>query len=288
MHIERGRLASMALAAFFSLSLQCAQSLADEQIEIFGARSVVKGKPGVVVKGFAQGLAPGTQLQPYVRFSGKGSYRNIGKPFSLGDDRAFRWEYQTNKAVDVSVAAVDATSWSNLLPVPKGGGDGSFCNFPFSCKFVRVFFTNNTGHEVNAFFHEPTDGRTDTEVVIPVGGKFTFDADHLKSLGSNDGTWLFIDLKFADAEARITVANVPLVHPLVEMTLLPSDQNCKWDSADDERWAMWQGDLQYWWHRLPDTDYEEWEFIIGHPQTPHVDGCSDNLPVGSAPLPSSP
>ncbi len=288
MHIKKMMLTSIALAAFFSLSLQSTQSLAGNQIEIFGGHSVVKGKPGVVVKGFAQGLAPGTQLQAYIRFSGKGDYRNIGKPFTLGNDHVLRWEYQTNKAVDVSFAAVDATSWSNLLPVPKGGGDGSFCNFPFSCKFVRVFFTNLTGHVVNAFFHEPTDGRTDTEVVIPVGGKFTFDADHLRDLGDNDGIWLFMNLKFADAEARITVANVALVHPLVDMTLLPSNQNCKWDSADDERWAMWQGDLQYWWHRLPDTNYEEWEFIIGRPQTPHGDGCSDNLPVGSAPLPPTP
>lgn len=282
------KLAVIASVALISLGLPCTQSSADEQIQITGGRAEVKGKSGVVIKGFAPGLDPGAQLQPYVRSSGKGAYRNIGKPITLGYDRAFKWEYRTNKPVDVSFAATDASAWSNLLPIPKGEGYGSFCNFPFSCKFVRVFFTNYTGYDVNAFFKEPDDDRTDTEVVIPNGGKFTFDADHLKSLGSNDGTWLFIQLQFADAEARIHVANVPLAHPLVEMKLLPSNQECKWDSADDERWAMWQGKLQYWWHRLPDTNYEEWEFIIGYPQTPHGDGCSDNLAVGSTPSPSTP
>lgn len=86
-------------------------------ILITGARTTVKGKPGIRVTGETTGLDEGAILRPWLRFPGQSTFSRGGARILVGVDGGFTWQRKTGKKVTVYVQAGDGTR-SNRVVIP--------------------------------------------------------------------------------------------------------------------------------------------------------------------------
>lgn len=86
-------------------------------ILITGARTTIKGKPGIRVSGETTGLDAGAVLRPWFRFPGQKAFTRGTARILVGANAAFTWQRQTGKKITVYIQAGDGTR-SNRVVIP--------------------------------------------------------------------------------------------------------------------------------------------------------------------------
>jgi len=91
---------------------------AAKSIEIYGTRTTVKGKPGVVVDGLTTGFEEGAAMVPFIKFPGQTSYSEGSARPKVDADSEFFWQRKTGKKIYVYVTSEDDAVNSNRTIIP--------------------------------------------------------------------------------------------------------------------------------------------------------------------------
>ncbi len=84
-------------------------------IMITGTRAEVRGRPGIIVSGVAQGLAPGSIVYPWFKLPGHNSYREGISRISIDESGELTWQRRTGKKIYISLRSADGQPLSNRL-----------------------------------------------------------------------------------------------------------------------------------------------------------------------------
>ncbi len=90
----------------------------EQSILISGTRGEVRGRPGVIVTGAAEGFDMGAILKPWFRFPGRTSYSEGTARILVSTDGEFTWSRRTGKLIYISIRSEDGSVRSNRVIVP--------------------------------------------------------------------------------------------------------------------------------------------------------------------------
>jgi hypothetical protein len=82
---------------------------------ITGTRGEVRGRPGIIVSGRAQGLAPDAVVHPWFKFPGQTIYRKGISLIRVDESGEFTWQRRTGKKIYISIRSADGEVRSNRL-----------------------------------------------------------------------------------------------------------------------------------------------------------------------------
>ena len=88
-------------------------------IVITGTRAEVRGRPGIIVSGVAQGLSPDTMVHPWFKFPGHTSYRQGTSRISIDESGELTWQRRTGKKIYISLRSADGQPLSNRLIIGR-------------------------------------------------------------------------------------------------------------------------------------------------------------------------
>ncbi len=68
-------------------------------------RAEVRGRPGIIVSGVAQGFSPDTIVYPWFKLPGHTSYRQGASRISIDESGELTWQRRTGKKIYIRCAA---------------------------------------------------------------------------------------------------------------------------------------------------------------------------------------
>ena len=97
------------------VDIQVVAGGAAKSIEIYGTRTTVKGKPGVVVDGLTTGFEEGAAMVPYIKFPGQTSYAEGSARPKVDADSEFFWQRKTGKKIYIYFSNEDGDVRSDRI-----------------------------------------------------------------------------------------------------------------------------------------------------------------------------
>jgi hypothetical protein len=84
-------------------------------ISINGFRTLVLGKPGVVVEGVTTGFGEGSVVSVFFRFPGQVSYSKGAAIITIGADGTFTWSRKTGKRISIYMQSEDGMQSPRII-----------------------------------------------------------------------------------------------------------------------------------------------------------------------------